>query len=110
PDSCIFAEAAGRGVAATALPIARKNLRGLVALRGWFKANAVDVINTHSSTDAWLAALACASLSAAPPMVRTRHLSTPVSNNAATRWLYRVATAHIVTTGEKLREQLMREN
>jgi glycosyltransferase involved in cell wall biosynthesis len=109
-DSCIYAEAAGRGVAATALPIGRKNLQGLLALREWLKSNPADVINTHSSTDAWLSALACASLPVPPPMVRTRHLSTAVSNNFATRWLYGTATSHIVTTGEKLREQLMRDN
>jgi glycosyltransferase involved in cell wall biosynthesis len=110
PGSRIHVEAASRGVPARALPISRKNLSGLIAIRKWLKANPVDVINTHSSTDSWLAALASKSLSAAPPIVRTRHISTPVPSNAATRWLYQVATRHIVTTGEKLREQLMREN
>src|ERR1700691_3723542 len=110
PAASIFSEAANRGVPVTALPIARKNLRGLLALRGWFKNHVPDVVNTHSSTDSWLAALACASLSAPPPIVRTRHISAAVPNNTATRWLYRTATRHIVTTGEQLRAQLMRDN
>jgi glycosyltransferase involved in cell wall biosynthesis len=106
----IFAEAASRGVPAVALPIGRKNLKGLLAMRSWLKANPADVINSHSSTDSWLAALSCATLANAPPLVRTRHISTAVPNNASTRWLYGHATRHVVTTGEKLREQLIREN
>lgn len=110
PEARIFAEAPGRGVTAIPLSIGRKNLAGFLAMRSWLGTQAVDVINAHSSTDTWLAALACASLSAPPPLVRTRHISAAVPNDPATRWLYRRATAHIVTTGEKLREQLMRDN
>lgn len=111
-QSRIYAEAARRGVPATALPIGRKNLKGMLALRRWLSDEmpTVDVINTHSSTDSWLAALACATLANAPPIVRTRHISAPVPNNLATRWLYTQATRHIVTAGEKLRQQLIENN
>jgi glycosyltransferase involved in cell wall biosynthesis len=37
-------------------------------------------------------------------------VSTTVRNRPTTRWLYRRATAHIVTTGEALRHQLARDN
>jgi hypothetical protein len=60
-------------------------------------------------TDTWLAALASRGWKA-PPLVRTRHISAPVPDNRATRWLYRRASAHVVTTGEALREQLIRHN
>ena len=79
-------------------------------MRSWLRTHPVDVINTHSSTDSWLAALACATLPRAPAIVRTRHVSTTVRNNLLTRWLYRSATRHIVTTGENLRVQLIRDN
>jgi glycosyltransferase involved in cell wall biosynthesis len=42
--------------------------------------------------------------------VRTRHISASIPNNLPTRWLYRSATRYIVTTGEKLRMQLVRDN
>jgi glycosyltransferase involved in cell wall biosynthesis len=42
--------------------------------------------------------------------VRTRHVSTRIRDNWPTRWLYQRATCHIVTTGEALRAQLIREN
>ena len=51
-------------------------------------------------------AAGCACAPRAPAIVRTRHVSVPVPHDRATRWLYRSATARIVTTGEALREQL----
>ena len=107
PDARISSEAARFGVAVTALPIGRKNLRGLFALRHFLARERFDVINTHSSTDSWLAALACAGRDGAPSIVRTRHISASAGGNAATRWLYGTATARIVTTGESLRRQVM---
>jgi glycosyltransferase involved in cell wall biosynthesis len=100
------------GIPVVRLDIRRKRLSCFGSLRGWLVANRsrIDVVNTHSSTDSWLVALACATISDAPPIVRTRHLSTPVHNRPTTRWLYAHAAAHIVTTGEALRRQLARDN
>jgi glycosyltransferase involved in cell wall biosynthesis len=108
PQSRIFAEAPGYGVEIVALPIARKGLPGLAAMRGLLAARTFDVLNTHSSTDSWLGALACTTLAAAPALVRTRHISAPAPRNHATRWLYGRA-ARIATTGEKLRLQVIAE-
>ena len=103
----IFAEASRYRVPVTALPIEKKRLGGVGALRDWLIAHPADVVNTHSSTDSWLAALAWASLRKAPPIVRTRHISAPVPDNMASRWLYRDASRYVVTTGESLRTQLI---
>jgi glycosyltransferase involved in cell wall biosynthesis len=108
-ESRIFAEAARFGVEALALPIARKGPRGVGAIRGLLSRRPLDVVNTHSSTDSWLVALAAATLARAAPLVRTRHISAPIPRNPATRWLYGRATARIVTTGERLREQVIAE-
>lgn len=109
-EARIFEEAGRRGIAVSAMPMAKKRFAGLRALRHWIAQHPVDVINTHSSTDSWLSALACATLTHAPPLVRTRHISAPVPDNAPTRWLYTRATRSIVTTGEALRAQLVRDN
>lgn len=92
--------------------IDRKNLTGLSAMRAWLSQNlpAYDAINTHSSTDSWVTALALATMPRSRPVVRTRHVSTAVNRSVATRWLYQRATRHIVTTGEALRQQLHRDN
>jgi glycosyltransferase involved in cell wall biosynthesis len=108
-ESRIYQEAARFGVASVALPIGRKRLGGALALRKLLATRGFDIVNTHSSTDTWLTALACRSMERAPPIVRTRHISAPLPANAATRWLYTRATDRIVTTGEKLREQMLRE-
>jgi glycosyltransferase involved in cell wall biosynthesis len=110
PRSRLAREAARFGVHAVALPIERKRPAGLVALARALAPGAFDVVNTHSSTDAWLAALACRMMRAPPAIVRTRHVSVAVPNDVATRWLYRRATTRIVTTGDALREQLIRDN
>ena len=90
------------GVPVEAVAIAAKRLGPLFALRGWLARHGkeYDILNTHSSTDSWLSAVACATLTDMPALVRTRHVSTPVNNHFSTRWLYDKATAHIVTTGE----------
>ncbi len=103
----IFAEASRYRVPVIALPIEKKRLGAIGALRDWLRAHPVDVINTHSSTDSWLAALAWASLKHAPSIVRTRHISSPVPENIASRWLYRHASRFIVTTGASLRDTLV---
>ena len=103
----IFAEASRFRVPVVPMPIEKKRLGAVGALRDWLNAHAADVINTHSSTDSWIAALAWASLKRSPPIVRTRHISAPVPNNIGSRWLYRSASRFIVTTGESLREALI---
>ncbi|MEJ7668463.1 MAG: glycosyltransferase family 4 protein [Casimicrobiaceae bacterium] len=108
----IFAAASERRLSVEPLPIEWKRLPGFMAVRRWLACHRAefDVINTHSSTDAWLVALASATLIRVPPIVRTRHVSTRISNSRATRWLYQNATAHIVVTGEALKDQLMHAN
>jgi glycosyltransferase involved in cell wall biosynthesis len=113
PASAEILPAAQRvGVPVTAIDIEKKRVGPLLNLRAWLKQHSADydVINTHSSTDSWLSGVACATLRNTPPIVRTRHVSTPINNHASTRWLYTKATTHIVTTGEALRHQLHREN
>jgi glycosyltransferase involved in cell wall biosynthesis len=97
------------GVEGVAIPVGRKTPAGLLAMAALLRDREFDVINTHSSTDSWLAALAARLLRRPPPIVRTRHISAPVPRNAPTRWLYRSATERIVTTGEKLRQQVIDE-
>ena len=109
--SRIVAEAPRYGVPAVALAIGRKRPAGVLAMRRALHATPFDIVNTHSSTDTWLTAVALrVGGRARPVLVRTRHVSVPVPNDAATRWLYRKATARLVTTGEALRSTLIRDN
>ncbi len=99
-----------RGLDVAALPIGKKSLAGVIALRNWIKLHQPDVINTHSSADSWLVALATRFMKNRPAIVRTRHVSAPVANNITSRWLYTRSCDHVVTTGEKLREMFINVN
>ncbi|RCS58312.1 glycosyltransferase family 4 protein [Parvibium lacunae] len=107
----IYQKAAEYGVPASALPIDRKQLRGVWALRQWLKQQRVDVVNTHSSTDTWLAVLACLLLPKAirPVIIRSRHISAAVNPSTLNRWLYGRAVKKVVTTGEVIRTVLCRD-
>ena len=110
PQARICTEAANWGVPVVALPIDRKRPVGLGALHHWFGANPSDIVNTHSSTDSWLASCAMVALGGPTRIVRTRHISAPVPRGPLSRWLYMRAAARVVTTGEALRRELVERN
>ncbi|MFA9440007.1 glycosyltransferase family 4 protein [Uliginosibacterium sp. sgz301328] len=107
-ESKLYQRADAWGVRAIALPIRKKRLPCLMALRHWLAAQGdIDVINSHSSTDSWLAAIATYTMRGRTPIVRTRHISAPVTSSAPNRWLYARAAKFVVTTGERLRSELI---
>ena len=71
------------------------------------KKHGINVVSTHSSKDSWSGGLA-AKLAGVDLLVRTRHISSPISNSPF-NVVYRMPDG-IVTTGEALRETLIREN
>ncbi len=106
PRGELYRRAGGRGL--PTIPLAyggRRNLAAWRGLRRLLREQAVDILNTHSSLDSWIGALVWRSLRKRPHLVRTRHLSTPVSNQFPTRWLYRSPEA-VITTGEVTRQIL----
>lgn len=106
PHARLYTEAGRFGVQVVSMPIEFKTRAGFFSLRNYLSTHPFDAVNTHSSADSWLTGLACATLQQAPAIVRTRHISAPVSGNLFNRWLYRRA-ARVVTTGESLRLQLL---
>jgi glycosyltransferase involved in cell wall biosynthesis len=109
PEARIFGEAGMRGIPVEALPLGRKTWVGMRALRQRLKQLQPDLIVTHSSTDSWLTAMATRFWHGHPSTIRIRHISAPVSKTATTRWLYGRAADHVVTTGERLRQDLIRD-
>ena len=68
----------------------------------------VDVVHVHRGKEHWLAAAAGRLAgSRRPPIVRTRHIAQAVRPNAGNRWLYRRATALVVTVTEAIRRQYL---
>jgi glycosyltransferase involved in cell wall biosynthesis len=74
-------------------------------LRRWL--TRVDVVHVHRSKEHWLAAMANRLSPTPRPLVRTRHIVQVVSAHAANRWLYRRATALVVTVTEAIRRQYL---
>lgn len=109
PDSDIFAEAPRYGIERTAIAMKKKSLGGLMALRGFFRSWRPDVVNPHSSIDHWLSAAARLRLSPRPAIVRTRHISAPVSRGPATRWLYNRGADHLMATSHSIVESLVED-
>lgn len=106
PRGELYRRARARGLATFPLPYGgRRNLAAWRGLRRLLEEQAVDILHTHSSLDSWIGALVWRSLGNRPHLVRTRHLSTPVSNRLPTRWLYRSPEA-VITTGEVTRQIL----
>ncbi|MFZ0565207.1 MAG: glycosyltransferase family 4 protein [Chlamydiales bacterium] len=62
----------------------------------------IEVVNTHSSLDAWLGGLA-GKISGCR-VVRTRHLSTPVRKGLNSYLLYNWLADHVVTTCEEAKD------
>jgi glycosyltransferase involved in cell wall biosynthesis len=70
----------------------------------------IEVLNTHSSWDAWIGGLAGRLGRTGVRIVRTRHLSTPIARSQPSRLLYTRLADHVVTTGEAIRRQMIERN
>ncbi len=102
PTSDIAAAAPDFGIETETMPLKKKSFAALRVLRRAVAAWRPDVVNCHSSIDHWLAAAARLGLKPRPAIVRTRHISAPVSRNRPTRWLYNRGCEHVITTSEAM--------
>lgn len=65
-----------------------------------FKKEKVDLINTHSSLDAWIGGIAARALSI--PVIRTRHLSAKVKKGMNSKIVYHYLADFVVTTCQSI--------
>jgi len=70
--------------------------------------NSVDLVHTHSSVDSWCCSIAAKLLSI--PVVRSRHISAPISTNFFSHFLYMRLADQIFTSGETIRQTMIRKN
>jgi glycosyltransferase involved in cell wall biosynthesis len=69
-----------------------------------------DILNTHSSADSWVSALAARLSRSRPKIIRTRHLSTPISRSLLSRVIYDILPDAVITTGEEIRWMMIERN
>ena len=80
----------------------------ILAFRRLLKQDHPDIVHVNSSRDSWLATLATRLVDPRPKVIRTRHISAPLTNNRATHLLYRkLFDMVIVTGGERNRQELI---
>ncbi len=108
PQALICGRAAEAGLETLHSPMDRRRFLGCVAdLRRIIRQYNVDLVNTHSSADSWMGSIAGRLEGIA--VLRTRHISSSVNGNPLTRWLYGHLCDEVVTTGEFIRTQLIRD-
>jgi glycosyltransferase involved in cell wall biosynthesis len=102
PQSPLFheAQAAGLDVAAVRMRSAA-DLPALLTLRRIMRQRRVDLVHTHSSIDSWLGGLAAKFLGL--PVVRSRHVTIPITNTL----VYRVAD-RVIASGDRAAELVHR--
>jgi len=77
-------------------------------MAAWLIRNRVDVVNTHSSNDGWLAGLA-ARLALRPILIRSRHIEVDYPNRFWSGLAFRFLPHHVITTSQRIADRLAGE-
>jgi glycosyltransferase involved in cell wall biosynthesis len=109
PGSRIQKVAAGKGIPVIALRMrAGIDLLAVANCIRAIKKNGVDLVHTHSSIDSW-----CCSMGAklaGVPVIRSRHVTTPISANFFSYFLFMKLADRVITSGETIRRQMLEDN
>lgn len=81
------------------------DIGSIVRLQKILRQGYFDIIHTHSSIDSWCGGFA--GRLAGVPVVRSRHLSSPVKARMNNRWLYNAIPSAVITSGETIRTHLI---
>jgi glycosyltransferase involved in cell wall biosynthesis len=109
PGSGIYAAAQDKG-----LPVIGLRMRtgidplAIAGCMGIIRKHSIELVHTHSSVDSWCCSMA-ARLSSVP-VVRSRHLSTPISTNWFSYFLYMKLADRVITSGETIRKTMIEVN
>ena len=106
PEAEIGRRAAAAGVEVRHCPMRQSyDLQAVGRLLGLIRRENVDVINTHSGRDSFLAGVAGRLSRRKPIIVRTRHLALPITSKIS----YSVLPHRVVTVSEYVRQYLLNE-
>ncbi len=111
PDARIIKQAKVKGIETAPLLMEKSSvfspIKKLIDIINKYE---INIVNTHSSRDSWLASIAARLSSKKPVIIRTRHLSTPISNNLLSRIVYNHLPHKIITTGESIKKGMIDKN
>lgn len=101
----VLAAAAERGLPTRALHLGSRfhpwrEIQDLRAIRARIREFAPAVVHAHRGKDHWLAAAALGPWRRRIPLVRSRHVVTPIRDHLANRWLYGRRTARLLCASQ----------
>jgi len=108
--SIIFRRAQDGGIDTLSAHFQKKNPLSVLKLISLINRERPDIINTHSSSDSWTTTIAVKLSEVKPKIIRTRHLSTPISRSYLSRLIYDILPDVIITTGEEIRQRMIHDN
>ena len=104
PGSMLEEIARSKGLEVKAAPMRKSyDLPSIFRIIRLIREERVDIINTHSGRDSLLAGISGRLSAGKPYIVRTRHLSLPITS----RFTYSVLPHHVVTVSESVRRYLI---
>jgi glycosyltransferase involved in cell wall biosynthesis len=104
----IFKKASAAGIEIFPVRMNKSDIvRGAFELSAIIRKRGVSLVNTHSSRDSWMGSIAGRMTGA--KVIRTRHISSALNKSPLTRLVYGPLCDGIITTGEFIKEQLVRE-
>jgi len=109
-QSTIFKRAKDAGINALPAQFQKKNPLSVLKLRAMIIREKPDIVNTHSSSDSWVSSIAAKLSKTKPKIIRTRHLSTPISKSFLSRLVYDILPDAVITTGEEIRQRMINDN
>jgi len=108
PGSEIAVRAAAAGVPTHLVAMrGALDLLAVAEIAGILRGAGADLVNTHSSVDAWVAGWAARLLRI--PILRTRHLAIPLKPNRLAPRVYTWMADRVVATGEEGRQILLEQ-
>ena len=84
------------------------NLYSIFYLIRYIKDNQIDIVHTHSSVDSRTAGIAARI--AGIKVVRSRHISIPISKSKLTWWQYMKLADRVITSGRDIRDAMITNN
>jgi len=108
--SQISAQAPRLGIEVVRFFFQKKNPLSFWKMASLIDREKIEIVNTHSTSDSWIPSLAARLSRRKPPIIRTRHLPTPISKSVWSRFIYNKLPAAIITTGEEMKRRRIHYN
>jgi glycosyltransferase involved in cell wall biosynthesis len=109
PNSELYKKSNQAGVRTIAINMNKGiNFVAIWNLVRYIKKNKIDIIHTHSSVDSRTAGIA--GKIAGIKIVRSRHISLPISKSRLTWWQYMKLADKVITSGRDIRNNMIRDN